>query len=178
MIAEKFLSIENGIENKRINTQNPLSFFGNTKLVMEKLCWERNLVDGYKITVFDKNDKQLMNYSYDYNLDKYTFSDNLIIEDLINTNDLDLVKMVFKNKKIEFESGLDDLLESCIAENKYEIFEYLIKDQGFEFKENLSKNSLSKLIDEYECDTNKFKNALNINTKTIKRKKEQEIDFV
>lgn len=152
-----FTSIENGIENGRININNPSRNFGNHTLKIETHNWARNMMDGYSVDVYNKDTQQhVLSYEYDNNLDSVKFSDNSLFIELIENGEKDKLVSLKYDYNIKFENE-KELLLSCIANNKPEIAEYFYFDSG-----NMTKEELKDFVNEYDCDFKRFYKILMI----------------
>lgn len=157
LLFNLFTSIENGIENGRININNPSRNFGNHILKIETHNWARNMMDGYSVDVYNKDtQKHVLSYEYDNKLDSVKFSDNSLFIELIENGEKDKLVSLKYDYNIKFENE-KELLLSCIVNNKPEISEYFYFDSG-----NMTKEELKDFVNEYDCDLKRFYKILMI----------------
>lgn len=97
-----FLQIERRIEAGQTKIGND-SKVGNLDVKTNKLVWERNLVDGYNVSIQDNSSKhgERLNYSVDANPLCYNIDDKDFCRDEIINGENDKIKYLFKNYNLE-----------------------------------------------------------------------------
>lgn len=157
VLFDLFKSIENGIEGGRININNPHRNFGKNILKIEKYSWEKNLMDGYSVDVYNnKTNHNVLSYEYDANLNKINFSDDSLFIELIENGEKNKLISLKNDYNVSFNNE-KELLLSCIANNKPEIAEHFNFNSG-----NMTKEDLKDFVDEFDCDCQRFYKILMI----------------
>lgn len=156
-LLKTLLSVENAIDNGKISINTPVRKWGNSEVHTEKMVWGRNYIDGYKVDIYDKDkNNHLMSYCYDRDLKQINIESKGFFDEAIELGDLEGIKEIFSKFKIRINDS--NILEDCILNNKFEIAEYLFKDQNMLFKNNinLSEVELDDFVGEYDVDIKKL----------------------
>ena len=150
-----FEKIITGINSGRLNLTPGEKKFYDMKVVIEKLNWERNLVDGYQLYAYNSSKNQLLlSILYDSNLDKYDLEfdcENAAIT-AIEVNDFNLLKRLVVTLKypINYCDELGNtLLYNAVIQNRIKIAEFLIEHGVSEYanKEGLKPTDLFDIYD-------------------------------
>lgn len=175
MSLDLLIKVEQAIEDGRFSKKDEFvsgkMYIDNYVVNLERLDWDRNKQDGYKIEVLeDKKGREKFKLSYSFDKD-FKRIENIsssipIFNDLIERNKFDEIKSSYdyiKNNKTHLvleDHKKQEAIECCIVNNNYDIANYLIKEQDF------NQINLVDFIKEYDVDE-RFYSLLNIDSPSI-----------